>query len=96
MTAAGEATIARLNRTQDTYRMDIIPTEFVELPREKMAETTAEWPHVFARLPFDHQVFLRDFDANHCHAVYGNHVEELQMVCAMLGIEARVMGQASR
>jgi L-fucose isomerase len=96
MTSAGEATIARLNRTQDTYRMDIIPTEFVELPPEKMSETTAEWPHVFARLPFDHQVFLRDFDANHCHAVYGNHVEELRMVCAMLGIEARVMGQEGR
>ena len=43
MTKAGQATIARLNRTLDRYRMDIILAEFVELPREKMAETTEEW-----------------------------------------------------
>jgi L-fucose isomerase len=92
MTKAGRATIARMNRTEDVYRMDIIPAEFVELPQEKMAETTKEWPHVFARLPFDHEIFLQRFDANHCHAVYGDHVEELVLVCKMLGIESRVMG----
>ena len=77
MTKPGKATIARLNRTEGKYRMTIIPTEFVELPEEKMAETTKEWPHVFAKLPFDHQIFLDRFDANHCHAVYGDHVESL-------------------
>jgi L-fucose isomerase len=88
MTKAGEATIARLTRMDGKYRMVIIPVEFVELPREKMAETTVEWPHVFAKLPFDHEVFLDKFDANHCHAVYGNHVAELMMICEMLDIEA--------
>ncbi|MBN1835282.1 MAG: L-fucose/L-arabinose isomerase family protein [Spirochaetales bacterium] len=92
MTAPGQATIARLNRSLDRYRMDIILAEFVSLPREKMAETTEEWPHVFAKLPFDHQIFLQDFDANHCHAVYGDHVEELKMICSMLGIEANLLG----
>ena len=92
MTKAGQATIARLNRAEDCYHMDIIPAEFVELPREKMAETTVEWPHVFAKLPFDHEIFWERFDSNHCHAVYGNHVEELETVCKMLGIEPRIMG----
>ncbi len=92
MTSPGTATIARLSRTRNKYRMDIIPAEFVELPREKMAETTEEWPHVFAMLPFDHQVFLEEFDSNHCHAVYGDHVGELEMICAMLGIEANLIG----
>ena len=77
MTKPGKATIARLNRTDGKYRMTISPTEFVELPEEKMAETTKEWPHVFAKLPFDHQIFLDRFDANHCHAVYGDHVEDV-------------------
>ena len=90
MTAPGQATIARLNRTEGRYRMTIIPTEFVTLPEEKMAETTKEWPHVFAKLPFDHTVFLDRFDANHCHAVYGNLVEELKMVCEMMGIEVEM------
>ena len=92
MTAPGEATIARLNRREGKYRMTIIPTEFVTLPEEKMAETTVEWPHVFAKLPFDHSIFLDKFDANHCHAVYGNKVEELKMICAMLDIEVELLG----
>ncbi|MBD3326717.1 L-fucose isomerase, partial [candidate division KSB3 bacterium] len=91
MTKAGEATIARLQRKGSAYRLTVIPTEFVELPREKMAETTVEWPHVFAKLPFDYRIFLDKFDANHCHAVYGNHVEELQMICQMLDIEMELL-----
>lgn len=93
MTKAGKATIARLNRTEGKYRMTIIPTEFVELPREKMAETTKEWPHVFAKLPFDHQIFLDKFDANHCHAVYGDHVDDLKMICKMLNIDIEILGE---
>lgn len=90
MTKAGKATIARLNRYKGKYRMSIIPAEFIELPEAKMAETTKEWPHVFARLPFNHTVFLDRFDANHCHAVYGDHVEELKMICKMLNIEVEM------
>ncbi|MCL2879784.1 MAG: L-fucose/L-arabinose isomerase family protein [Treponema sp.] len=95
MTKAGKATIARLNRTQGKYRMTIIPAEFVELPREKMKETTEEWPHVYAKFPFDYDVFIQNFDANHCHAVYGDHVEELEMICGMLGIEAEILGKGA-
>jgi L-fucose/D-arabinose isomerase len=91
MTMPGKATIARLNRTEGKYRMTIIPTEFVTLPEEKMAETTKEWPHVFAKLPFDYQIFLEKFDANHCHAVYGDQVEELKMICSMLNIDVELL-----
>jgi L-fucose isomerase len=91
MTKAGKATIARLQRNREKYRMTIIPAEFVELPREKMAETTKEWPHTFAKLPVDHQVFLQKFDSNHCHAVYGDYVDELKMICEMLDIEVELI-----
>ncbi len=93
MTKAGTATIARLNRTCGRYRMTLIPAEFVELPREKMAETTPEWPHVFAKLPFDPQVFLERFDANHCHAVYGDWIEDLSAVCRMLDVDVEILGR---
>lgn len=93
MTAPGKATIARLNRKEDKYRMTIILTEFVTLPREKMAETTEEWPHVFAKLPFDHEIFLDKFDANHCHAVYGDRVEDLKQICKMMDIEIEILGE---
>ncbi len=90
MTKAGTATIARLNRYLDDYRMTIIPTEFIEVPREKMAETTKEWPHVFAKLPFDYKVFLDKFDANHCHGVYGDYLEDLKIICKMLDISTEM------
>ena len=90
-TKPGAATIARLNRYEGKYRMTVIPTEFVEMPKEKEAETTKEWPHVFAKLPFDHEIFLDKFDANHCHAVYGDHVEELKMICKMLDIDVEML-----
>lgn len=93
MTRPGIATIARLNRYKGKYRMTIIPTEFVTLPEEKMAETTLEWPHVFAKLPFDHNIFLDKFSANHCHAVYGDHVEDLKTICRMLHIDCEVLGE---
>jgi L-fucose isomerase len=92
MTAPGHATIARLNRKESRYRMTIIPADFMKLPEEKMKETTEEWPHVFAKLPFDHQIFLDNFDANHCHAVYGDKVEELKMICKMLDIDIEILG----
>lgn len=92
MAKAGVATIARLNRYEGRYRMTIIPTEFVELPKEKMAETTVEWPHVYAKLPFDYNLFIQRFDANHCHAVYGDCVQELKMVCKMLNIDVEHVG----
>ncbi len=93
MTAPGKATIARLNRKEGKYRLTIIPAEFVTLPEEKMAETTMEWPHVFAKLPFHHQIFLDHFDANHCHAVYGDKVEELKMISKMLNIDVEILGE---
>ncbi len=45
------------------------------------------------KLPFDHNIFLEDFDANHCHAVYGDHIEDLKTICSMLNIDCEVMGE---
>ncbi|MFA7671436.1 MAG: L-fucose/L-arabinose isomerase family protein [Sphaerochaetaceae bacterium] len=91
MTKAGEATVARLCRREGKYRMVMFNAEFVELDPEVMKETTEEWPHVFAKLPFDHSVFLDRFDANHCHAVYGNHIEDLKNICKILDIEVDIL-----
>lgn len=91
MAKPGEVTIARLNRYKGKYRITVIPAKFVELPEEKMAETTKEWPHVFVKLPFDYRIFLDKFDSNHCHAVYGDHVKELEMISKMLGIDYELM-----
>ena len=91
MTHAGKATIARLCRKNGAYRMVMFDTEFVELPDEVMKETTEEWPHVYAKLPFHYLKFIEEFDANHCHAVYGSHIEDISKVCGMLGIELDIL-----
>lgn len=93
MTKPGKATIARLNRYKGKYRLTIIPADIVSLPPEKMEETTKEWPHVFAKLPFDYTIFLEKFSANHCHAVYGDYIKELKMICKMLQIDVEVLGE---
>ena len=96
-TKPGKATIARLCRrkrgNEERYYMTIIPCEFVELPKEREKLTTMEWPHVFAKLPFDHNIFLDRFGANHCHAVYGDHVNELKMICKMLDVDVEMYNE---
>lgn len=91
MTHAGKMTIARLCRSCGKYRMTMFTAELVELDPAVMKETTEEWPHNFAKLPFDYQVFLDNFDANHCHAVYGDHIEELIEICQMLDIDVDIL-----
>lgn len=91
MTKAGHATVARLCRRNGEYRMVMFNAEFVELPVETMKETTEEWPHVFAKLPFNYEIFLDRFDSNHCHAVYGDHIENLMTVCSMLDIDIDII-----
>ncbi len=93
MTKPGHVTIARLNRFCGAYRMTLIPADIVTLHDEKMAETTMEWPHNFAKLPFDHNIFLERYSANHCHAVYGDHIESLKTICKMLHIDVEVLGE---
>lgn len=86
----GPVTVARLLRDDQGYRMAILRGEFVSFPREKCRETTAEWPTAFVRLAVDPEQLIATYGANHCHAVYGDHVEELRQTCGMLGLEAVV------
>lgn len=95
-TAPGECTIARLCRSMDEhgkrqYRMVMFTGELVTLPKEREQLTNEEWPHNFVKLDFDYHVFLDNFDANHAHAVYGNHIEELKDICQMLGIGIEIL-----
>ncbi|MFQ6618143.1 MAG: fucose isomerase, partial [Fidelibacterota bacterium] len=89
--APGDVTIARLFRTAGDYWMAIIPAEFLEFSpqkaRAKAEATQKEWPHAFARFKVSPREFLAEYDSNHCHAVYGDWVEELIIVCEILGID---------
>jgi L-fucose isomerase len=96
--APGPVTLARLARRNGRYWMAIVPGEFVEFPPEvtarKVAATTPQWPHAFARLRVPADELLAEYDSNHIHGVYGDWVADLVWFCRMTGIEPRVFGPA--
>ncbi len=94
----GLCTIACLCRSMGAdgkrrYRMVLFTAELVSMPKEREKLTNEECPHNFAKLHFDYRVFLDNFDANHAHAVYGDHIEELKMICKMMGIDMEILGE---
>lgn len=86
----GKVTLARLGRKNGCYWMAILTGEFVRFDdktnQEIMTRTQIEWPHAFCHLDTSIDSFINKFPCNHVHAVYGDYVEELKMVCEILGI----------
>jgi L-fucose isomerase len=93
----GKVTLARLGRRNGCYYMVILRGEFVQFDEATnqaiMKRTQIEWPHAFARLETDIETFIQKFPCNHIHAVYGDYVEELKMVCDFLGISCEILGK---
>ena len=91
----GKVTLARLGRKNGCYWMAILTGEFVQFDdktnQDIMTRTQIEWPHVFCRLDTSIDKFIDKFPCNHIHAVYGDYVEELKMVCEILGIDWEVI-----
>ncbi len=92
MAKPGVYTLARLGRKGDKYWMIIMKGEGIEVPREKMKESTWEWPHVFIKLDILPKDLIKTFPSNHAHAVLGDWVDTLVETCKYLGIEPVVMG----
>jgi L-fucose isomerase len=90
MCAPGEVTLARLARKDGKYWMAIISGEFILYPKEKLKETSPEWPQGFTKLSVDADELISKLGGNHLHAVYGNYVDELRDVCEMMGIDYKL------
>ncbi|MHB8312148.1 MAG: L-fucose/L-arabinose isomerase family protein [Candidatus Dormibacteria bacterium] len=97
--APGEVTLARLNRPNGRYRMQVIKGEIVNLDDETtqrlMKASTYEWPHAFVRMAAASEEVLDRFGANHIHAVPGHHVEALRAFCHLTDIDFDGFGQAT-
>ncbi|HBO42749.1 MAG TPA: L-fucose isomerase [Planctomycetaceae bacterium] len=83
---AGDITLARLSRVEGAYRLFAARGEFVECPREKMAETCSSWPHGYVKMGIDPRDFIDSFNANHAHVVPGDHLETLTIWGELMGI----------
>lgn len=83
---SGEITLARLTRVNGEYRMFISLAEFVDFPREKMAETCSAWPHGYVRMNTEPTDLINTYHTNHAHVVPGDHRHALQYYCEFMGI----------
>lgn len=84
---SGEVTLARLARVNRQYVMQIIKGKALDLPPEKMNETSSKRPHIFVRLDCNQEDFINTLRSNHMHLVYGNYIQELLKTCEVLDIK---------
>lgn len=89
----GQVTMARLCEDGDGEWMAIMLGEFVDHPRDRMAETAPLWPHGYFKADVDYKDLLDAFGSNHAHAVYGTWVEELRHLGRMLGFRTKVFNR---
>jgi L-fucose isomerase len=88
---SGEITLARLSRVNGDYRMFIARGEFVDFPREKMAETCSAWPHGYVRMNVAPGDLIDMYNTNHVHVVPGDHVRALRYYCDLMNIPADIV-----
>lgn len=98
LAAPGQFTFARLTRLDGRYRMQVMRGEFVEFDAETnerlMRASTYVWPHAFARFDAEATEILDRYGSNHIHAIPGEHVASLRIVCRLLGVDYDGFGSA--
>jgi L-fucose isomerase len=65
-----------------------------ETNKDLMRQSTYAWPHAFAKLDADAAEILSRYGSNHIHAIPGDHVEELRVVCELLDVDYDGFGSA--
>ena len=98
LAAPGDFTFARLTRLDGRYRMHVLRGSLEQFDDETnerlMRASTYVWPHAFARLDADVDEVLSRYGSNHIHAVPGDHVEALRLVCRNLDVDFDGFGSA--
>jgi L-fucose isomerase len=98
LAAEGDFTFARLTRLDGRYRMQVMRGALERYDDETnenlMKQSTYEWPHAFARMEAEAGEILDRYGSNHIHAVPGDHVETLKVVCKLLDVDYDGFGSA--
>ncbi len=98
LAAEGDFTFARLTRLDGHYRMQVMRGALERYDEETnedlMNQSTYEWPHAFARMEAEAGEILDRYGSNHIHAIPGDHVETLKIVCKLLDIDYDGFGSA--
>lgn len=98
LAAEGDFTFARLTRLNGHYRMHVLRGGLTQYDNETnedlMGQSTYEWPHAFARMDASADEILSRYGSNHIHAIPGDHIEELKIVCKLLDVDYDGFGSA--
>jgi len=98
LAAPGGFTFARLTRKGGRYRMHVMRGAFERYDEATneglMRQSTYEWPHAFARMEARAEEILSRYGSNHIHAIPGDRVEELKIVCGLLDVDYDGFGSA--
>ncbi len=99
LAAPGDFTFARLTRLKGRYRMHVLRGTFETFDNETnealMHQSDYTWPHAFARFDASSEEFLGRYGSNHIHAIPGDHVDELRIVCQLLDVDYDGFGGAA-
>jgi L-fucose/D-arabinose isomerase len=98
LAAPGDFTFARLTRLAGRYRMHVLRGSFVcydtDTNESLMRQSDYAWPHAFAHFEASHEEILGRYGSNHIHAIPGDHVEELRIICQLLDVDYDGFGGA--
>jgi len=86
----GKVTYGRLYQAGDAYRMFLAEGEALPSPKwteSGWAEPTPDFPSVLLKPGMDVQTYLENVPGQHIIMVYGEHLEEMKLLCKLLGIE---------
>jgi L-fucose isomerase len=99
LAAPGDFTFARLTRLDGRYRMQVLRGAFEQYDEATneamMRQTTYHWPHAFARFDASADEILGRYGSNHIHAVPGDRVEDLRLLCELLDVDYDGFGGAA-
>lgn len=99
LAAPGAFTFARLTRLDGRYRMQVLRGNLERFDEETneqlMRQSDYNWPHAFARLGAGVDEFLGRYGSNHIHAVPGDYIAELRLICQFLDIDYDGFGDAA-
>lgn len=88
----GEVTLGRLTRVGDEYKMTLFRGQLRDFPQEKLKESAPAWPHGFVAVDVDPERLVDNYDSNHVHGIYGNHIDALVKFCELKQIRCEVIG----
>jgi len=96
LASPGEMTFARFSRLDGKYRLQAMKGRFVRYDDETnerlMRASTYVWPHAFAEFDARSDAVLARYGSNHIHAVPGDCLGELELVCQLLDADFEDLG----